>query len=169
MTEADLHVWVFGMDLPSIPKFAWDAIKNDIDPVVELSRAKDAVFPVTRELWRFLVSTTLYSICIESLCRLEDSILPQEVHNARAKTQFRRATTRFRNLIYQTDIGEDELLFARVRSALADTLPCSAIHLPCERCRSIISQAFLPAFLRRWIKRKSWTGWSRIRHCPTSH
>ena len=62
LTEADLHVWVFGMDHPSIPKFAWDAIENAIDPGVDLSRAKDAVFPATRELWRFVVSTTLYSI-----------------------------------------------------------------------------------------------------------
>ena len=87
LTEADLHVWVFGMELPSIPKFAWDVIKNAIDPGVDLSRAKDAAFPATRELWRFLVSTTLYSIYIERLRRLEDATLAPEVHNARAKTQ----------------------------------------------------------------------------------
>ena len=50
MTEADLHVWVFGMDLLIIPKFAWDAIKHALDPGVDLSRAKDAVFPATRDL-----------------------------------------------------------------------------------------------------------------------
>ena len=49
-----------------------DTIKHDIDPVFDLSRAKDAVFPATRELWRFLVYTTLYSIWIERLRRLED-------------------------------------------------------------------------------------------------
>ena len=70
LTDTDLHVWVFGMDLPSIPKFAWDAIKHAIDPGVDLSRAKNAVSTATRELWRFLVSTTLYSIWIESLRRL---------------------------------------------------------------------------------------------------
>ena len=62
LTDADLHVCMIGMDLPSIPKFAWDAINNAIDPGVNLSRAKNAVFLATRELWRFLVSTTLYSI-----------------------------------------------------------------------------------------------------------
>ena len=59
--------------------------------------------------------------------RLEDLTLTQEVHNARTKTQFRRAVTRFRNSSYQPDMGEDGLLFARLRSALADTL------LSCER------------------------------------
>ena len=53
LKEADLHVWVFGMDLPSIPNSAWDAIKHAIDPGVDLSQVKDAVFPTTRELWRF--------------------------------------------------------------------------------------------------------------------
>ena len=76
LTEADLHVWVFGMDLPSILHFAWDAIKHAIEPGVDLSRAKDAVFPEARKLWRFLVSTTLYSIWIERLRRLEDATLP---------------------------------------------------------------------------------------------
>ena len=73
LTEADLYVWMFGMDLPSIPKFAWNAIKHAIDSGVDLSRAKDAVFSATRELGRFLVSTTLYSIWIERLRRLEDA------------------------------------------------------------------------------------------------
>ena len=126
MTEADFHVWLFGMDLPRIPKFAWDAIKHDIDPDVDSSRAKDAVFPATRGLWRFLVSTTLHSIWIERLCRLKDSSLSGDVHSAIAKTQFRRAVTRFRNSTYQSDIWKDGILFARVQSALADTLICSS-------------------------------------------
>ena len=88
MKEADLHVWVFGMNLPKIPKFSWDVIKNAKDSGVDLSRAKGAVLPATREIWRFLVSTTLYFIWIERLRRLEDATLPQEAHNARAKTQF---------------------------------------------------------------------------------
>ena len=96
LTDTDLHVWVFGMDIPSIPKLAWDAIKHAIDPGVDLSRAKNAVSTATRELWRFLVSTTLYSNRIELLRRLEDPTLPQEVHYARAKTQVRRAVTRFK-------------------------------------------------------------------------
>ena len=87
-------------------------------------RAKDVVFPATRELWRFLVSTTLYSIWIERLRRLEDATLPQEVCNARAKTQFRRAVMRFQNSTYQPDMGEYGLLFTRVRSELADILIC---------------------------------------------
>ena len=64
-TLADLHVLAFGMDLPSIPKFEGVAIKNAIDPGVDLSRAKDAVFPATLELWRFLIPTTPYFIGIE--------------------------------------------------------------------------------------------------------
>ena len=71
LTEADLHVWLFGMDLPRIPKFAWDAIRHVIDPDVDLSRAKDAVSPATHELWCFLDSTTIHSIGIERLRRLE--------------------------------------------------------------------------------------------------
>ena len=78
MTEADLHVWEFGIELPSILNFAWDAIKNAIDPGVDLSRAKDAVIPATRELWRFLVFTTLYFIWIERLRRLEDATFPRK-------------------------------------------------------------------------------------------
>ena len=49
-------------DLPSIPNSAWDDIMHTIDPGVDLSRANDAVFPATRELWPFLVSTTLHSM-----------------------------------------------------------------------------------------------------------
>ena len=132
LTEADLHVWVLGMDLPSIPKFAWDAIKNAIDPGVDVSRAQDAVFPATRELWRFFVCTKLYSIWIDRFRRLEDATLPQEVHNARANTQFQRAVTRFQNLTFQPDMGEDGFLFARVRSTLADTLLCSSDSPPLQ-------------------------------------
>ena len=83
------------MDLPSIPKFAWDSIKHAIDLGFDLSRAKEAAFPATRELWCFLVSTTLYFIWIERLRPPEGATFAQEVHNARAKTQFRRVVTRF--------------------------------------------------------------------------
>ena len=61
---------MFGIDLRSIPKCAKNVIKNAINPGVDLSRAKDAISTATRELWRFLVSTTLYSIWIESIRRL---------------------------------------------------------------------------------------------------
>ena len=88
------------MYLPSILNSAWDAIMNAIDRGVDLSRAKDAVFPAIREHWRFLVSTTLYSIWIKRLLRMKDATCPPEVHNARDTTQFRRAVTRFRNLTY---------------------------------------------------------------------
>ena len=113
---------MFGIDLRSIPKCAKNVIKNAINPGVDLSRAKDALFLATRELRRFLVFTTLCSIWIERLHCLKDSTLLPEVHMARAKTQFRRAVTRFRNITYQPDMGEDELLFARSGSPLADTL-----------------------------------------------
>ena len=99
------------------------------------------------------------------LRRLEDLSLPQEVHNTRAKTQFRRAVTRFRNSIYQPDMGEDGLLFARVRSTLADTLLCSSDSPPLRTLPfDNFSGHFLPAFLRRWITRIFWIGRSRIRH-----
>ena len=132
-------------------------------------RAKDVVFPATRELWRFLVSTTLYPIWIERLRRLEDATLFPEVHIARAKTQFRRAVTRFRNSTYQPDMGEDGLLFARVRSALADTLLCSSDSHPFRALPLDNLSGFFICFLRRRITKKSWTGRSRIRHCPTLH
>ena len=107
-------------------EFFMDVIKYTIDPGEDLSRAKHAVFPATRELCCFLVSITLHSIWIERLRRLVGSILSPIVHNARAKAQFRRAVTRFRNSTYQPEMGEDGLLSARVRSALADTIICSS-------------------------------------------
>ena len=60
LKETDLHVWVFGMELPVISSSALDAIQYAIDPGVDLPRAKYAVFSATRDLWRFFVSTTLH-------------------------------------------------------------------------------------------------------------
>ena len=61
--EADLNVWVFGLDLPEIPPNAWDVIKQSMDPGSSLSKAQAEVFPGARELWRFVVSTSLQAIC----------------------------------------------------------------------------------------------------------
>ncbi|CAI5725704.1 unnamed protein product [Peronospora destructor] len=76
LKDADLNVWVFGMDITGIPSAAWDAIKHAIEPSLALSRAKDAVFQAAREQWRFVVSTTLHAIWTERLRRMEDSSLP---------------------------------------------------------------------------------------------
>ncbi|CAI5715293.1 unnamed protein product [Peronospora destructor] len=130
------------MDLPGIPSAAWDAIKHAIEPRLVSSRAKDAVFPASRELWRFVLSTTLHAIWTERLRRMEDSSLPQE-----------------------PGMEEGGHLFARVQSALADTLLC------CDEPTPLASAAgrqhfwrLLPAFLRRGVTRKS----SWIRHRPTT-
>ena len=89
--EADLNVWAFGLDLPEIQRNAWDVIKQSMDPGANLSKAQAAVFLAARELWRFVVSTTLQAIWIERLRRMEDSSLSQEVHTASAKIFFRQA------------------------------------------------------------------------------
>ena len=57
--EADLNVWVFGLDLPEITPNAWDVIKQSIDTGADLSKAQAAVFPAARELWRFVALTTV--------------------------------------------------------------------------------------------------------------
>ena len=70
LQEADLHVWVFELDLPGISLYAWNVIKQSMDPGADLSKAQAAVFPAARELWRFVVSTTLHSIWVERLLRM---------------------------------------------------------------------------------------------------
>ena len=101
--EADLNVWVFGLDLPEITPNAWDVIKKSMDTGADLSKAQAAVFPAARELWRFVVST-LQAIWLERLRCMEDSSLSQEVHTASAKTIFRRSVRRFRKSAYQPDM-----------------------------------------------------------------
>ena len=145
--EADLNVWVFGLDLPEITPNAWDVIKQSIDTGADLSKAQAAVFPAARELWRFVVSTTLQDIWLERLRRMEDSSLSQEVHTASAKTIFRRSVRRFRGSTYQPDMGDDGQLFAQVRSSLTDTLLCSdeppSLHVrPIERCPGVLYLLF---------------------------
>ena len=89
-----------------------------------MTAAKDAVFLAVRELWRFVVLTTLHAIWLERIRRMDDPSLTEETHIARAKTQFRRAITRFRGSVYQPDMNRDGDLFARVRSALEDIILC---------------------------------------------
>ena len=70
--EADLNVWAFGLDLPEIQRNAWDVIKQSMDPGANLSKAQAAVFLAARELWRFVVSTSLQAIWLERLSRMVD-------------------------------------------------------------------------------------------------
>ena len=138
---------MFGLDLPETPHNAWDVIQQSLDPGADLSKAQAAAFPAARELWRFVVSTTLHAIWVERLRRMEDSSLSQEVHTASAKTIFRRSVRRFRGSTYQPDMGEDGQLFARVRSALADTLLCSdeppSLHVrPIDRFPGVLYLLF---------------------------
>ena len=112
-----------------------------------MKAAKDAVFPDVRELWRFAVSTTLHAIWLERLRRMDDPSLTEETHMARAKTQFRREITRFRGSVYQPDMNRDGDLFERVRSALADIIPCveeppAMQVLPIRRCPGMIFLLF---------------------------
>ena len=138
---------MFGLDLPETPHNAWAVIQQSIDPGADLLKAQAAAFPGARELWRFVVSTTLHAIWVERLRRMDDSSLSQEVHTASAKTVFRRSVRRFRGSTYQPDMGEDGQLFARVRSALADTLICSddppSLHVrPIGRCPGVLYLLF---------------------------
>ena len=120
--EVDLHVWVFGLDLPGIPPNAWNVIKRSMNPGADLSSAQAAGFPAARELWCYVVSTTLHAIRVERLRHMEDSSLSQEVHTASTMNIFRRSVRMFLGSSYKPDMGEDGQLFAQVRSALADTL-----------------------------------------------
>ena len=83
---------MFGLDLPEIPHNAWDVILQSMDPDADLSKAQAAAFPAAREVWRFVVSTTLHAIWVERLHRMEDSSLSQEVHTASTTDMGRRAT-----------------------------------------------------------------------------
>ena len=146
-TATDLNVWVFGLDLPDIPHAAWNAIKQSFHPGKDDTKAQAAVFPNSRELWRFVVSTTLHAIWVERLRRMDDSSLPQEVHTARFHTLFRRAVSRFRGSTYHPDKGGAEQLFAQVRSALADKLlssgdPPALQRLPLARCPGVMYLLF---------------------------
>ena len=50
-------------------------------------------------------------------------------------------------------------------------IPSSALTIlhPCERCRLTLYLGFSTCSSSTGVKRKSWTGRSRFRHCPTSH
>ena len=69
--EDDLHVWVFGLDLPGIPLNAWVVVKHFLNTGVDLLKAQAAVFHAARELWRFVVSATLHTIWVERLRCME--------------------------------------------------------------------------------------------------
>ena len=98
---------MFGLDLPAIPPNAWVIVKQSMNTGDDLLKAQDEVFPAARELWRFVVSTTLHAIWVQRLRRIEDPSLSQDVHTARAKTIFRQSVRRFRGSTYQHDMGED--------------------------------------------------------------
>ena len=67
-------------------------------------------------------------------------------------------------------MGEDGLLFARVRPMLADTLLCSS-DSPSLRALPLdsLSGASYLLFFDGNLLEKDWTGRSRILHCLTSH
>ena len=110
------------MELPGMPRAAWDAIEGILRPPGDLFRARSAEFPAASKLWRVVVATTLHAIWIERLRRrMEDSTLPTEAHIARARNHLRRTLTRFRNLTNQPGNEEEGRHLARVRVALADT------------------------------------------------
>ena len=113
------------MDLPCIPRSAWVAVIQSFDSSADLSESQASVFPVSRELWPFAMSTTLHSIWVERLRRMDESSLTQEVRTPRARTIFLQVVMRFRGSLYEPDMVEDGQLFSQVRSALADTLLCS--------------------------------------------
>ena len=94
--EGDLHVWVFGLDLPGIPANAWVFVKQSLHTGTDLFKSQSAVPPAARELWRFVVSTILHAIWVERLRRMEDPSLSQDVHPARSRTIFRRSVRSFR-------------------------------------------------------------------------
>ena len=165
--EDDLHVWVFGLDLPGISPNAWVVVKHSLNTGTIVLKDHAAVFPAARELWRFVVSTTLHAIWVERPHRIEDPSLSQDVHTARAKTIFRRSVRRFRGSTYQPDMGENGQLFAQVPSALDDTLLCSddppslqVWHI--ERCPGVIYLLFFDGGSRGNPGRRSW-----ICYCPT--
>ena len=120
--EADMHVWVFAMELPGQPSAAWTAVQRSLAISVDRYKAKSAVFHAANELWRFVVSSSLHAIWIERLNRMRDPTLPEEMHISRATSHLRRALTRFRSSVYQPEGGDDGQILAQVRSALADTL-----------------------------------------------
>ena len=143
---------MFGLDLGDSAN-DWDVIKQSMMTGADLFKSQDAVSPADRELWRFVVSTTLHAIWVERPHRIEDPSLSQDVHTARAKTIFRRSVRRFRGSTYQPDMGEDGQLFAQVRSALADTLLCydepPSLHIrPIERCPGVLFLFFFDAGFR---------------------
>ena len=93
--EDDLHVWVFGLDLPGIPPNACVVVKHSLNTGADLLKSQAAAFPAARDLWRFVVSTTYRAICVERLRLMEYPSLSQDVHTARAKTIIRRSVRRF--------------------------------------------------------------------------
>ena len=64
---------MFGLDIPKIPHNAWDVILQSMDLGADLLKAQAVAFQVPRELWRFVVSTTIHAIWVERLRCMEDS------------------------------------------------------------------------------------------------
>lgn len=83
-----LHVWVSVINLPGVPNKALDDIKQSIDPGEYSSEAQVAVFPADHDIWRFVVATTLHTIWVERILRIEYPSLYKEVHTARDETLF---------------------------------------------------------------------------------
>ena len=160
------NIWVFGMGLSGTPNLAWDAVQASLVAPKDISGLRAAIFPAANELWRFVVTSTLHGIWIESLRRMEFPSLPPEAHNASARTQLRRAITSFRNSTYQPGADDATNNLAYMRSALADTLlqkrysswsqPAGARHL---------FRVILSTFFRWRIARKPRARWFWVCHC----
>ena len=112
-----------------------------------MTEAKDAVFPAVRELCRFSVSMTLQAVWLEWLRRMDDPSLTGVTHIARAKTKFRRETTRIRGSVYQPDMNKDRDLIALVRLALADIILCIEVTSDASVSVSPMPGNGIPAFL----------------------
>ena len=132
------------MDLPGIPPNAWVVVKHSLNTGADLLKAQVAVFPAARELWCFVVSTTLHVIWVERLRRMEDPSLSQDVHTARAKTIIAGRFEAFVDQPTSPTWGKT----SKERSPLADTLLCydeppSLLVRPIERCPGVLCVTFI--------------------------
>ena len=60
---------MFGLDLLGILPSAW--VVKSMKKGAYLMKAQAAVFPIARELWRFVLSTALHAIWVKRLRRME--------------------------------------------------------------------------------------------------
>ena len=95
------------MDHSGIAQLTWDITKKFIEPGDNISNAQNAVFPAARELWRLVLTTTLCVIRVESLRRMDDLSLLQEVHS-QIQDPVSTVHSMFRSSLYQHNVGGAE-------------------------------------------------------------